>query len=106
MDSKPGMRWVVAILLALAIALQIPLWLGEGSFRDVRLLKQAIEEHEAENARLKARNRALEAEVQDLREGQAAIEERARTELGLIRQGETFFQTLGEGDGSPDDGGD
>ncbi len=95
------MRWMIAALLLLLGALQIPLWLGEGSYRDVRLLREAIEIHKAENETLRLRNRALEAEVRDLREGHAAIEERARTELGLIREGETFFQTLGESDDTP-----
>ena len=95
------MRWMIAALLLLLGALQIPLWLGEGSYRDVRLLREAIEAHKAENETLRVRNRALEAEVRDLREGREAIEERARTELGLIREGETFFQTLGEPDDAP-----
>ncbi|MCK9539540.1 cell division protein FtsB [Dokdonella sp.] len=86
------LRLVALILLILLIALQVHLWTGRGGLRDVWRLEQRIEEQKAENARLKARNDTLSAEVEDLKRGKEAIEERARSELGLIRPGETFYQ--------------
>ncbi len=88
-------------LILLVLALQIPLWIGEGSFRDVRLLQQSIEEQAKENEELRSRNQALSAEVLDLRQGLEAIEERARSELGMIREGETFFHILPAEGGKP-----
>jgi len=92
--TQTGLRWLVAALLVLLLLLQIPLWLDEGSVRDVRLLNQAMEEQETENASLRARNQALKAEVADLKSGLGAIEGRARSELGLIKEGETFYHIL------------
>lgn len=77
---------VVAILL-----LQVRLWVGEGSFAQVWALEQAIAEQKAENAELATRNERLYAEVRNLRNEQGAVEERARMNLGLIREDETFF---------------
>ncbi|MGF1548872.1 MAG: cell division protein FtsB [Thiotrichales bacterium] len=88
------MKLLIAILVALLLALQYRLWLGEGSFSEVAKLRQSVTEQERENDQLKARNQALEAEVQDLTRGLAAIEERARSELGMIKKGETFFQVI------------
>lgn len=88
------LRLAALILLILLIALQVHLWTGRGGMRDVWRLEQRIEEQKAENARLKARNETLSAEVQDLKHGQEAIEERARSELGLIRPGEIFYQVV------------
>jgi len=103
--ARVGMRWLLAALVLLLLLLQIPLWLGEGSVRDVRLLNQAMEEQESENASLRARNQALKAEVADLKSGLDAIEGRARSELGLIKEGETFYHILpgeqGSGEVSP-----
>lgn len=88
------MKWVIALLVLLFVLLQYKLWVGEGSYADVRRLRDAIAIQEAENARLRERNAALEAEVKDLKQGVAAIEERARSELGMIKKGEAFFQTI------------
>ena len=88
------MRWVAGGLLLLVAALQVPLWLGEGSYREVRLLRAGIDDLQRELAGLEERNRALEAEVSDLKMGMEAIEERARSELGLVAEGETFVQIL------------
>jgi cell division protein FtsB len=104
-SESQGLRWLAAGLVVLIGALQIPLWMGEGSFRDVRLLRQSIEAQALENRVLHSRNEALSAEVVDLRQGLEAIEERARSELGMIREGETFFHILpGEAgsDANPD----
>jgi cell division protein FtsB len=94
------MRWLGAALLALLALLQLPLWISEGSFRDVRLLEAQLAEQQQQNAALGERNRALAAEVRDLKLGGEALEERARVELGLIGPGETFFQVL-PGAGQP-----
>ncbi len=81
-------------LLALVILLQYPLWFGPGSVVNVLKLRKEISGQQAENARLAERNRALAAEVIDLKHGYAAIEERARSELGMVKQGETFYHVI------------
>lgn len=90
------MRMFAALLLVVLLLLQYRLWFGDGSLIKVWQLKQAIAAQQTENQRLNERNRALEAEVRDLKEGVAAIEERARTELGMIKDGETFYQVVEE----------
>jgi cell division protein FtsB len=93
------MRIVALILTALLAFLNYQLWLSEDrGFQKVWLLKDAIKTQRTENAALSERNQALEAEVKDLKNGLAAVEERARAELGMVRQGETFFHLL---DGLP-----
>lgn len=88
------LRYLALILLILLIALEIKLWAGAGGMREVWLLEQRLAEQRAENQRLRARNEALAAEVRDLKSGKAAIEERARSELGLIQPGEVFYQVV------------
>lgn len=88
------LRYAALILLALLIVLQIKLWTGAGGVRDVESLRQAVAETRKANEALKARNDALQAEVRDLKEGRDAIEERARSELGLVKPGETFYQVV------------
>lgn len=90
------MKIIVAVLVLLLAFLQYRLWVGDGSLAEVRQLKQAIVAQEKENKLLAERNRALEAEVRDLKQGLEAIEERARSELGMIRKNETFFQIVEE----------
>lgn len=86
------MRALALILLALIAALQYPMWLGKGGWLQVRETdRQLVQQREA-NAKLKARNEALDADVRDLKTGSEAIEERARSELGMIRNDEVFFQ--------------
>lgn len=85
------MRALLIILLVMLILLQVKLWREYAEVRDLRgLVEQQVEANEA----LRARNEALAAEVEDLREGLDAIEERARAELGLIREGEEFYQVI------------
>ncbi|MES9851711.1 MAG: cell division protein FtsB [Candidatus Thiodiazotropha sp. L084R] len=74
--------------------LQYRLWVGEGSLAEVNNLKDEIGSLQQELVILRKRNDALQAEVKDLRSGQAAIEERARSELGMIKEGETFYQVV------------
>ncbi len=97
------MRLLVAILLLLLVLLQYDLWVGEGSLATVWRLQQAIDAQQAENTTLRARNRALEAEVRDLKTGTDAIEERARNELGMVKEGETYIQII-EDRGTSDEG--
>jgi len=85
------MNYIIAILLVLILILQYDLWVGKGSVYDVRQLETAIQLQEAENKVLRERNDALQAEVIDLKDGLDAIEERARTELGMIQKDEVFF---------------
>ena len=99
------MRIVIAILLVLLILLQAKMWFGEGSFRDISSLEARVAVQEAENQALLDRNQALQAEVEDLRERLEAVEERARSELGLIREGEEFYQVVPVPDGAGDDEG-
>lgn len=87
------MRWPVLILIALLVLLQYPLWLGKGGWLRVWEIDRQLAEQRAENRRLEQRNAGLEAEVNDLKSGNDAIEERARFELGLTRPGEIFVQT-------------
>ena len=88
------MRVLTLTLVALIVLIQYPLWLGKGSwFRVWEVDQQIHAQHEA-NRQLQARNAALEAEVRDLKVGLEAVEERARSELGMIRQDEIFFQVL------------
>ena len=81
----------LAVLIAL---IQYPLWLGKGSWFRVWEVDQQIQTQRQANRQLQARNNALEAEVRDLKVGLDAIEERARSELGMIKQDEIFFQIL------------
>ena len=86
------MKILASILLFLFVLLQYDLWVGEGSLATVHHLQQAVQSQRQENAKLKQRNASLAAEVADLKQGSEAIEERARSELGMIREGETFIQ--------------
>ena len=86
------MKVLGLILFALIILLQYPLWLGKGSWQRVWEVDQHVASQHETNQKLQIRNAALDAEVQDLKQGSAAIEERARNELGMIKQDEIFFQ--------------
>ncbi len=94
------MRWLTLTLVILITALQWPLWFGKGSWLRVWQLDKQLQEQRAVNQKLIARNAALDAEVRDLKQGTDAIEERARNELGMIRNGEVFFQLLGSNNGN------
>ena len=91
-----GYPLLVIVLLAMLVTLQINLWTGKGSLQEIRHLKELIANQQKENAALKERNQALYEEVKDLRNGLEAIEERARSELGMIRKDETFFQIIND----------
>ncbi len=86
------MRWPSLVLVALIVLLQYPLWLGKGGWLKVWDLDRQLQAQREENRKLEARNAGLDAEVRDLKSGFEAIEERARYELGLIKQDEIFVQ--------------
>ncbi len=88
------MKALTLIFVILIALLQYPLWLGKGSWLRVWDLNSQIAKQEAKNTSLKIRNDALSAEVRDLKSGKAAIEERARSELGMVKQDEVFYQVL------------
>ena len=89
-----GLRIVLLLLVALLAWLQWRLWLGNGGAREVEALRAQVAAQTHENAGLKQRNDALAAEVRDLKSGVAAVEERARSELGMIKPGETFYRVV------------
>lgn len=86
------MRLLIVVLTGLLLLLQTQLWSQDGGLVQVWQLRQALAEQEARNERLRQRNAALDAEVRDLKGGLEALEERARSELGMIRDGEIFYQ--------------
>ena len=88
------MRIIAVILGLLFFVLQYDLWIGEGSLRTVWHLQKEISEQKKENNKIRARNESLFAEVKDLKKGDAAIEERARNELGMIKKGEIYIQVV------------
>ena len=88
------MKGIIAALVVILALLQYKLWIGNGSFAEVYRLDQTITAQEKENAAAKERNLALQAEVDDLKHGMDAIEERARSELGMIKKNETFFRVI------------
>ncbi len=90
------MKWIVTLLIAILLLLQYKLWVGAGSMAEVSRLTHAIALQTQENQIQRERNAALDAEVRDLKQGVEAIEERARSELGMIKQNETFFQIIDE----------
>jgi cell division protein FtsB len=90
------MRVWITLLAILFIVLQYDLWIGEGSIAAVWRLQQSIEAQQKENKTLAERNKALEAEVSDLKQGKDAIEERARRELGMVKDNETYIQIVDE----------
>jgi cell division protein FtsB len=88
------MKLLAAILGALIVLIQYPLWLGKGGWLRAWEMDRQLEAQRATNRLLEARNGALAAEVRDLKQGIEAIEERARYELGMVKQDEVFFQVV------------
>jgi cell division protein FtsB len=87
-------RILIAILLLVLVLLQFKLWFGEGGFTEVQRLEDRVAAQIEENEELQRRNSELQAEVEDLRERLDAVEERARNELGLIKEDEEFYQVV------------
>lgn len=92
------MRVILIALLVILVLLQVQLW---RQYSEVQTLRKLVEQQQSENEELEKRNEALAAEVEDLRAGLDAIEERARSELGLIREGEEFFLIVDPEDAEP-----
>jgi cell division protein FtsB len=92
---KPS-RWLIAGIVLIVLSLQGRLWVGEGSLAQVSGLQVRIERESAENSIKEQRNQVLRAEVVELKSGLESIEEKARSEFGLIKQGETFFLLVDE----------
>jgi len=92
------MKLLTVIMIFLLLLLQYRLWTGNGSLVEVNLLKDEIEKIGNENENLKERNLSLTAEVFDLKRGHEAIEEIARSEMGMIKDGETFYQIIDNAD--------
>jgi len=88
------MKWLVGLILVALVAMQYSLWLGQSGLLEVARLQETIMTQEAANASLSERNRQLHAEVLDLKQGIAAIEERARHDLGMVKPNETFYQLV------------
>jgi cell division protein FtsB len=96
-----GLRIVLLLLVALLAWLQWRLWFGNGGQRQVEALRAQVAAQARENEGLKQRNDALAAEVRDLKSGEAAVEERARSELGMIKPGETFYRVVDDRPAAP-----
>jgi cell division protein FtsB len=88
------LKALTLIFVVLIALLQYPLWLGKGSWLRVWNVNQQMDEQKEKNAAFKQRNETLNAEVRDLKQGNAAIEERARSELGMIKEDEVFYQVI------------
>ncbi len=93
------MKFISVLLIVLLLWLQYRLWMGNGSLTEVHHLEQAKQAQAEENARLLERNQSLAAEVHDLKHGFEAIEEQARSELGMIRKDETFYLVIDKSGG-------
>lgn len=85
------MRWLIILLAMILLGLQYRLWFGEGSYAQRAELRRAVEQQQSRNSRLQERNRILSEEVDALKNGLDAMEERARMDLGMIHEGETFY---------------
>jgi cell division protein FtsB len=91
----PFRKWLVLGLLALLVLLQYKLWLGRGGWQDLQQVQARVEAQEAFNAPMRERNARLAAEVRDLKTGLDAVEERARSDMGMVRADEQFFWVPG-----------
>lgn len=90
------MRWVAGLLFLLLLGLQYRLWFGEGSLAQKAELERRVEIQKEHNRQLETRNSDIAVEVEDLKSGLDSVEERARTDLGMVKEGETFFMVIEE----------
>lgn len=90
------MRWLLGVLCFLLVVLQYRLWIAQGSFAEQQRLKGQVQEFTQVNEELRQRNSVLEREVLELQTGKQGVEQRAREQLGLVREGETYYQLLDE----------
>jgi cell division protein FtsB len=88
------MKWLAAALALVLILLQYRIWVSDNGVRQVEHLRQAVAAQQSEDTQLAERNRQLAAEVRDLKTGMDALEERARSDLGMIARNETFYQVV------------
>ncbi|GAA4349221.1 cell division protein FtsB [Kangiella taiwanensis] len=88
------MKWVALILVVIFTTLQYRIWFGESSFREIKQQLEKVDNIRKENKELELRNQKIVAEITDLRDGKDAIEERARYQLGMIKEGEVFIRIL------------
>ena len=88
------MRWLAVALFVITLMLQWRLWVSDDGVRELKRLQDAVAAQHVENERLLERNRQLVAEVRDLKSGMTALEERARSELGMVANSETFYQVV------------
>ncbi|MGQ9426741.1 cell division protein FtsB [Gilvimarinus sp. F26214L] len=88
------MKWLISALVVCLLLLQYRLWIGDGSIAEVVQLQREIQAQEDEIERLRERNRILALEVQELKTGVSLIEERARSEMGMVKEGETFYMIV------------
>src|SRR5579862_7569021 len=88
------MKWLASVLVVVTGLLQYRLWLSDNGVRELGRLEGAVAAQRGENSHLEERNRQLAAEVRDLKNGMAALEERARSELGMVAGNETFYQVV------------
>ena len=88
------MKWLAAALAVVVLLLQYRVWLSEDGVREVARLERAVAAQRTANEQLAERNQQLAAEVRDLKTGMDALEERARSELGMIARNETFYQVV------------
>jgi cell division protein FtsB len=88
------MKWLAAALLLVLAGIHYRLWISDAGVRELGQLRESVAAQRAENERLTERNRQLAAEVRDLKQGYTALEERARSDLGMISQNETFYQVV------------
>jgi len=95
------MKLLIGILVLMLVLTQYRLWVGDGGLEEVKRLQNAVSQQKAANDTLQKRNKALEAEVVNLKQGFEAIEDRARSELGMIKEGETFIQVVEEPKAAP-----
>lgn len=91
---KTAVKIIALVLLFLLLWLQYKIWLEDGGIPEVVQLQQEVEQVKTEVQRLQDRNLSLDAEVKDLKKGLDAIEERARSEMGMIKQGEVYYQVI------------
>ena len=92
------MRWLLGVLLLILVFLQYRLWIAEGSLAEQQRLELQVVEQTAINTELRERNAVLEREVLELQSGNGGVEQRAREQLGLVREGETFYQVVKQPD--------
>ena len=95
------MRWLLGVLLLILVFLQYRLWIAEGSLAEQKRLERQVEEQSTINQSLRERNAVLEREVLELQTGNRGVEQRAREQLGLVREGETFYQFVEKDKSAP-----